>query len=659
VIVVEVTEVMKAVIASREGGGAEEIELYDHQLKLIEAFRKLVEGDKNVVILRAPCGSGKTEALVIPYLAQFVQDTVSIPRLIYVLPTQTLVYNMKIRFDSYIAALRLYTAFQKHEESLKPDVEHGLDLDPKYFIPRFTVSTYDVLVYAWVARRTIPWRPFTTRGAIASSLVVFDEAHLLQDMYTYSQYVFTSFVEVLSKAAIPVIISSATLSDTIVKEVRDGVGLEQVEEVKASLNSYSKGSVTIEEHPEDAEAIPINEARDKISEIVLSNIGRDVLIVVNSVPVAYDIYTWLLKRLTEGLGDKDRVVEVEDFDSVSKYVGSNSEKVFICLLHGRLPISVRMSREDIFEKLRKVRREGKEWSLIVVATQVAEVGIDYSFDIIISESAPLTATVQRIMRGGRRKGQRSKVYILPPIAYEERVATYGIYGKSLVEYSISKYSELKGGDLRNIDFLSKIATDEAKILEDFTKSENWVFRIIEKAKKLLNASLYLPPLATATHRNTFASFKARLGEYMYLYIVEVGGDVQLVDHVRDVIKKLGKEDIIKNAIKLSINIYYDGESRGYFIEVPKQAIWSIKGKPHLLYLKQIISEEGAKTKSETKVELDVDSVPLQRRGMYLYGPSRRVLEDYVFGKILLLYSIPNLRYKYGLVSYEREKIFTL
>jgi len=657
----KVEEIMKVVIASREGRSAEEIRLYDHQVKLIESFRKLAKGNKNIVILRAPCGAGKTEALVIPYLAQFVQDSVSIPRLIYVLPTQTLIYNMRIRFDNYIATLSSYGKLQRYGESLKPDVEHGLDLDPKYLIPRFTISTYDVLVYAWIARRTIPWRPFTTRGAIASSLIIFDEAHLLQDRYLYSQQVFARFVEVLSKASIPVIISSATLSDSVVNEIKNCVDPQLIEEVKVSLDSYSKGSIVIEEYPEGVNFIPIDEARNSIVEIVLSNTGKDVLIVVNSVPVAYDIYVWLLNRLAQSLGGKDKVIEVKDSGDVSKYISldNENEKVFVCLLHGRLPINVRMNREDIFEKLRKAKRDDKKWSLIVIATQVAEVGIDYSFDIVISESAPLTATIQRIMRGGRRKGQQSKVYILPPIAYGEskNVATYSIYGKNLIDYSTSRYGELKSGNLNDIDFLTKIATGEAKVLEDSIKDENWISRIVDKAKKLLNVSLYLPPLVTATHKNAFASFKARLGEYTYLYIVETKSEITSVDQVRSLIENLGRDSIIKNVVKLSTNIYYDEESKEYFVEVPKQAIWSISGEPHLLYLKHAINEEETETKSKKKVKLDIGLVTLQRRDKHLYGPPRRVFEDYVFGKILLLHSIPNFRHEYGLISYEREKIF--
>jgi len=60
---------------------------YAHQTGLFQASRD----GAFPLVLRAPCGTGKTEAAVAPWLAQFLDGQFSLPpRLIYVLPTQAL-----------------------------------------------------------------------------------------------------------------------------------------------------------------------------------------------------------------------------------------------------------------------------------------------------------------------------------------------------------------------------------------------------------------------------------------------------------------------------------------------------------------------------------------------------------------------------------------
>jgi Predicted helicases len=314
-------------------------------------------------------------------------------------------------------------------------------------------------MYAWFSRRTIPWRPFTTRGAILSSIIVFDEAHLIQDLYFYSQHLFTKFIEVLAIAGVPVVVSSATLPDEVVNNVKDSLGSE-IEVIDASV--YGKGKLSVIEFPQHNEVVQIKAAIDKLYEIVMGGVkeSKDILIVVNSVKVAFEIYYNLKERIKNSGGE---IIEVYDFDFLSKQIEKQDSRhrAFICLLHGRLSAGVRARREGLFEILRSKKNElkqkgiEKKWSIVVVATQVAEVGIDYSFDIVITEIAPLTAVIQRLMRAGREERQEAKAYVLPPITIEEseRIPSYTIYGRELIDYSLTNCSRLVNGNLNDIAFL--------------------------------------------------------------------------------------------------------------------------------------------------------------------------------------------------------------
>ncbi|PMP86372.1 MAG: hypothetical protein C0174_01810 [Thermodesulfobium narugense] len=67
---------------------------FKHQIELWEKIRAL----EFPILLKAPAGSGKTEAVLAPFLSQFVENKFYIaPRLIYFLPMRVLVNNIARR----------------------------------------------------------------------------------------------------------------------------------------------------------------------------------------------------------------------------------------------------------------------------------------------------------------------------------------------------------------------------------------------------------------------------------------------------------------------------------------------------------------------------------------------------------------------------------
>jgi len=67
---------------------------FPHQVQML----KLLMAGKFPILLKAPTGSGKTEAVVVPFLHQFLRNEFTLaPRLIYVLPMRVLVNNIAER----------------------------------------------------------------------------------------------------------------------------------------------------------------------------------------------------------------------------------------------------------------------------------------------------------------------------------------------------------------------------------------------------------------------------------------------------------------------------------------------------------------------------------------------------------------------------------
>lgn len=142
-----------------------------------EAFEVLTSWDatKNPLVLKLPCGYGKTESVVIPYLAQAFTDKWSLaPRLIYVLPTRALCNQIKERIEAYALAVKKLTS-----RELKVSVEHGMSsLDPLFFAD-ICVTTFDQFLYGYARNKSHVGRHVDVpAGAFANSVVVFDEAHL-------------------------------------------------------------------------------------------------------------------------------------------------------------------------------------------------------------------------------------------------------------------------------------------------------------------------------------------------------------------------------------------------------------------------------------------------------------------------------------------------
>jgi len=672
-IVEKTVEVFKEMISRRAGLDRDAIEAYKYQLEAFREFEKLANGDLNVLIIRAPPARGKTEVPIAPFLAQFISGEVLLPRIIYATPTQTLLHSMVRRFEGYLEALsRAYKSFTACRGKLSPVAEHGLDVDPQYLISRFTVSTYDVVAYAWTARRMIPWRPFTTRGALISSLVVFDEAHLVQDSYTYSQRVFTKLVETMAMSGVPIVVMSATLPNKFVVELKNSLGEDRVKEV-VDLDAKIPGEIStflVDDNTKDF-IMDFKRALAEVVDVAKNAVkdGKDMLLVFNTVRIAVEVYNILLTELKELYS----VIEVKDEDDIERAlkVSDKSRVVLLVLVHGRLSMDVRRRREELFEKLRSVRRGvterglEKRWCLIVVATQVAEVGLDYSFDYVVTELAPPSALVQRIMRAGRMKGQQSKTLILPPIVLESEGSSkriplsYFVYTKSVLDLGRGFADELSKDPTRiaEVGYIANWVDKEFEVLESETKE--WVERFADRSRQILDASRFVPPLATVVHRRILEGFRFRLGEYVALHIIdEEASELEKAFSIEEFERKLSElitkpsegsqkgverlRELIERSVRYTLRfrkIEIDDDK--YIVAtLPRECVWTVGDKDVVPYIRSMRGEE-----------VEIGFLELRK-----CDKSGKVFDtsgvENIYSKILICKHVPGFKPEMGLVEVE-------
>uniref|UniRef100_A0A7C3J6U5 CRISPR-associated helicase Cas3 n=1 Tax=candidate division WOR-3 bacterium TaxID=2052148 RepID=A0A7C3J6U5_UNCW3 len=331
---------------------------------------------KKPLILKAPTGSGKTEAILAPFLNQFLENNFYIaPRLIYVLPMRVLVNTISDRIRKYAEKISPYISVK---------IQHGDLPDAPFFLSDIVITTLDQFVYGLTrSSQQVGKHIDIPVGSIASSLIVFDEAHMYRDEFTFS--VMRAIMEILYESKIPFVVMTATMPESLEKSLFENI--KDYTKIMGEDVINSKLRIRIWDKPLYAN----NEVN--IDMELLENVKkRKTLIVLNQVKRAQKVYEEIKKRLDL----------------------SNNQ---IVLLHSRFTKKDREINEKSALSLIPHKENGKikipEGVSIVVSTQVLEAGIDFSAELLLTEIAPADCLVQRAGRCARYEGEEGEMIIFP------------------------------------------------------------------------------------------------------------------------------------------------------------------------------------------------------------------------------------------------------
>jgi len=234
---------------------------------------------------------------------------------------------------------------------------------------------------------------FGTAGYEAVLLDLKGNDIILDEIHTYtnvSRAIVLKIVEVLKNIGCRIHIGTATMPSNLYNKILDILDEQNVLEVKLKdeeLEKFNRHIAYKLEKWEDSRCI--------VSEAILEN--KKVLLVANRVKKAQD---WF-KELKE------------EYPNIP-----------ILLLHSRFKRDDRNQKEKELLGLDKKGNPIKQFNTsddacIIVSTQVVEVSIDISFDIMITETAPLDSMIQRFGRVNRKRsletiGKYKSVYIIKP-----------------------------------------------------------------------------------------------------------------------------------------------------------------------------------------------------------------------------------------------------
>lgn len=366
-------------------------DLTEIQKKIVEKSHSSVDGYKPLII-EAPCGEGKTLASLL--WAKKLFDAGVINRVIFTLPTQITSNNMAKEFSTDYGIPKEWVGLYHSElmsfliDENEEDLE-GIKYKNSIYSKPFTISTIDHLLLSLVNGYKFSPRAF---GNLQSSLIVIDELHYY-DAHTVGMI--KCLCTILRDLKIPHIIMSATIPNILKREFSN---YSEIQSSGKDNNGVIKSPYSFVFHGKsllsgDTQEKEVN-VSEEFMELIRENDGKNIGVIVNTVQKSKCLFEILQNRFPKlkkqillynsEFMRKDRVIK----EKLVKILGKRIDKKLT-------DKEIKLCNEYGFDP---------EKPIIFIGTQVAEISLNISFDIILSDLAPLDALFQR---GGRLHRKRS------------------------------------------------------------------------------------------------------------------------------------------------------------------------------------------------------------------------------------------------------------
>lgn len=354
-------------------------EAFDYQLHVAE---QLFQGHN--IVLRAPTGAGKTWAVLAPFLS--ADDWVARPaRLIYALPLRTLAQG--VYRDAQEAARRLGYSIEsvvnaQGRETISPFVtlQTGEQPDDRFFDRgKIIVTTYDQLLSGLLDG------PYglsdrlhnINAAAVAGSLVVFDEFHLMEPQRAFLTAAACLY---LFRDLCQSVWMTATATQPLEEVLNDALKTVSIPENESKANALLKSLPSV---TEVTRHIVLEHELLSAESVLRCHEGRSIVL-LNTVGRAQEMFEQLRRK--------------------------KKPETCLMLLHSRFFKEDRKAKEEV---LRSLFGKGAKGDAILVATQVVEAGLDLSCEHLHTELCPMNALVQRGGRCSRFAGETGTVHVYP------------------------------------------------------------------------------------------------------------------------------------------------------------------------------------------------------------------------------------------------------
>lgn len=428
--------------------------LYPYQKRVAQYIRQ-----GKSVILQAPTGTGKSLAALWPFLEAWDRNQPeSFPRkCIYSVPMQVLANQFVQDINQMVTEQMLFAeppgvTIQTGDQPQDPKLEKDL-----------IFATIDQSLSSALA---VPYSLSTgmanlNAGAFYASYLVFDEFHLfpLADE-NGAEGALTTTLQLLMqlKGITPFVLMTATFSSTMLGEL---ARLLEAEVVQVSLDEYQMIAAGAVGMPRSRRYI--RHECQLSAEAVLASHKKRSIVICNQVKRAQEL-----------------------FHALQQACAGSTTKVE--LLHSRFTVEDRRSKEELIRhEFGKNLAQRTVESMILVATQVIEVGLDITSEYLHTEIAPANAIFQRAGRCARFPGEQGEVHIYQVPARQGAVGLstpdYLPYPHPLCESAWASFGTRNGAVL---DF-----THEQQVIDEVhTESDRQLLAAMQRQGGMIWEDIY-------------------------------------------------------------------------------------------------------------------------------------------------------------------------
>ncbi len=345
-------------------------------------------------ILKAPTGSGKTETAIAPFIIALflimMKENCNFPnKLIYAVPLRTLANSLRERTKKLVDN---WSKKYQLPREIVVTLQTGENPEDPRFEGDIIFCTIDQMLSSFL---NIPYSvgrgsANVNAGAIFASYLVFDELQLLDPDRS-----FATVLKVLeqAKGISPFLLMTATLTQELVNEIESVV---QTENNKLETIIVEEDLPEIEgERQRTFEAVEEPLSAKLILDDIKNRDRQRVIVICNTVSVSQGL-----------LRDLDALIDSDDIE--------------VTLLHSRFLPGDRKKKESNLED-----RFGKEWEEnddgkchVLISTQVIEVGINITSQVMHVQLCPMSSLLQRAGRCARFQGETGEVRVYENVEIE-------------------------------------------------------------------------------------------------------------------------------------------------------------------------------------------------------------------------------------------------
>lgn len=348
--------------------------LYPYQ----ERVKKLVQNGHSVII-QAPTGSGKTRAALAPFIEEFFDRPGSLfpHKCIYAVPMRVLANQFFSEYDYLSEKYR-----RKYRHNIDVRIQTGEQPRDRKFEADLTFATIDQVLSSFLHMPYSLPRKLANfnAGAIVASYLIFDEFHLFDPITTLP-----TTLEMLRivRDVSPFVLMTATFSSTMLQGLADWLdaivipGNDDERKEMLSLPVEQNKQRYYQWHSEALTADAVFAAHQHRSLVVCNTVAR-------------------AQSLFRDLRDHQQRGDTK-----------------VILLHSRFLPEHRRRKEQLVQEYFGKETDRTRGSVIIVATQVVEVGLDISAEVLHTELAPANAILQRAGRCARFQDELGYVHIYP------------------------------------------------------------------------------------------------------------------------------------------------------------------------------------------------------------------------------------------------------